>query len=521
MRLNEFVVAGAMGIGILFLSSGCAHIRPESNPPRALEQVLRQSDEGDKTASSDQPIIINGVRLKHTHFDIPITINSQVEKWVSYFTGKGRPFFEKYLERADFFIPYMVPILRQNGMPADFVYLSMVESGFNNLARSRATAVGPWQFMSATGKRYGLMVNWWVDERRDIRKSTLAAVQYLKDLKNMFQTWELAAAAYNAGETKVARAIQYFGTRDFWVIASHRYLKRETRDYVPKIIAAALISKNREQFGFPAKKDPRPGAGEAIAGDGQIVEVIQKSEAALTADDPSEKDLDELDDSPDSADDEEIAQAEITPATLTVPLSGSEKIQLATPVPTPHVTKSGEVGGEQIAEFEVQSPADLLQVARAAGLSYQTVKSLNPELLRWCTPPNVGSYRIKLPAFVKDRFLTTYNREDFPRQVRFMAYKVHRGDTLARIAHHYGIKVDPITDLNGVSPRMRLRKGLRVLLPIPNDRSRSLASLDLRDPPSRRRHHRRHRHHRHKYYRVSYKRRESARSVSHWRGGDT
>src|SRR6185312_16022487 len=182
------------------------------------------------------------------------------------------PHFEKYLERSEFFIPYIQPLLKQNGMPEDLVYLAMIESGFNNFARSRARAVGPWQFMSATGKRYGLAVNWWVDERRDIRKSTLAAVEYLRDLYTIFQSWELAAAAYNAGEAKVARAVRRFGSKDFWVISRYRFLRPETRDYVPKMIAAAIIEKNREQFGFPASYR-RPGADEAVASDGEVVKL--------------------------------------------------------------------------------------------------------------------------------------------------------------------------------------------------------------------------------------------------------
>jgi membrane-bound lytic murein transglycosylase D len=177
----------------------------------------------------------------------------------------------------------------------------------------------------------------------------------------------------------------------------------------------------------------------------------------------------------------------------------------------PHVTKDGQVGGVELAEFDVQSPADLLKVARAAGLSYQTVKSLNPELLRWCTPPTVGAYRIRLPASVKDRFLATYNHESFPRKVQFLTYKVRRGETLSRIARHYGIKVDPMSDLNGVSAKKPLRRGIRVLLPMPNDRSRSLASLDVRDPPERHRRHRRRKRRRH-HRRVNYRSRQSARA---------
>src|SRR6185312_16604371 len=116
--------------------------------------------------------------------------------------------------------------------------------------------------------------NWWVDERRDIRKSTLAAVEYLRDLYTIFQSWELAAAAYNAGEAKIARAVRRYGSKDFWVISRQRFLSPETRDYVPKIIAAAIISKNRGLFGFQ-EQQVKPGADEAVAGDGELVKVIK------------------------------------------------------------------------------------------------------------------------------------------------------------------------------------------------------------------------------------------------------
>lgn len=531
-------------VGMMLMTS-CAHIQSQesrenkvfSPKPKNLTEVLKQDSNpsqnfANKVTFENGELIVQGKRLKNTHFDIPITINSRVEYWINYFCGKGRRHFEKYLLRSKFFIPYIVPLLRQNGLPEDLVYLSMIESGFNNLARSHAKAVGPWQFISATGKRYGLMVNWWVDERRDIRKSTLAAVEYLRDLYLIFKSWELAAAAYNAGEAKVARAIRRFGSKDFWVLSQHRFFRPETRDYVPKIIAAAIISKNREQFGFP-KEEISPASDEAVAGDGEVVKVIKTDKPLGDQEYRDEKDLDtqndpELASIMDDAEKEDRSSstqlAEVTSVNLNLPSETQLKVgqnpilemkpgPLAKPVPTPHISKNGEVGGEELAEFEVQSPADLLKVARASGLSYHTVKSLNPEILRWCTPPSVGTYHLKLPASTKERFLQTYNHQAFPRKVQFMTYKVHRGETLMRIARHFGIKVDPIADLNGLSPRAYLPKGLRVILPIPNDRSRTLSSLEVRDPPERRRHrYRRYRVRSHHRAKAGYKNRASARN---------
>jgi soluble lytic murein transglycosylase-like protein len=563
---HSFLFAASLAAGALV--SGCATIkapvesgRPlanssSSSAPRTVDEIIQKSNLAQPNSSTSNAttatavliptnvgrkvdygeIVVQGKRLKNTTFDIPVTVNSRVEYWVDYFTGRGRKHFVKYLERAEFFIPYMRPILKQSGIPEDFVYLAMIESGFNNFARSNAKAVGPWQFISATGKRYGLMVNWWVDERRDIRKSTIAAVDYLKELLGMFGSFELAAASYNAGEGKVARAVQRFGTKDFWAIAHHRFLKPETRDYVPKIIAAALIAKNRTQFGFEPENGHLPGSDEAVSSDGEVVKLIKsdKPDDHLDRAPEAESDgpqnvgdlLSQLSNADLKDDDDDNAPegtgSAIVPATLMVPAdengapegtqanNGGESQPLAKPVPTPHMTKKGEVGGAELAEFDVKSPADLLKIARAAGLSYQTVKSLNPELLRWCTPPNVSSYRIRLPASVKEKFLATYNHEAYPRQVEFMAYKVRKGETLMHIARHFGIKVDPISDLNGVSPKKPLRHGSKVLLPMPNDRSRSIASLEVRDPPEHRRRKGRRRRH---YSKISYEqRREAART---------
>jgi membrane-bound lytic murein transglycosylase D len=144
----------------------------------------------------------------------------------------------------------MKNLLKEYGLPEDLVYLSLIESGFNPYAYSRAKAVGLWQFISLTGKRYGLKVNWWVDERRDPEKSTIAAAKYLKDLYEMFSCWYLAAAGYNAGEYKIIKAIKRYQTEDFWKLTQHQYLKRETKDYVPLMIAAAIVAKDPEKYGF-------------------------------------------------------------------------------------------------------------------------------------------------------------------------------------------------------------------------------------------------------------------------------
>lgn len=185
-------------------------------------------------------------------FDIPVVVNDRVVAWIDYFQGPGRRHFERYLARSGRYIPQMQDILKKYGLPQDLVYLAMIESGFSAKAYSRAHASGHWQFIRATGKRYGLDQNNWIDKRRDWEASTDAAARYLKDLYAMFGDWHLAMAAYNAGEGKISKAIAKNNTRDFWVMIERdkRYLKAETKDYVPKFLAAAIISKSPERFGF-------------------------------------------------------------------------------------------------------------------------------------------------------------------------------------------------------------------------------------------------------------------------------
>lgn len=183
--------------------------------------------------------------------DLPLTLNSQVEYFIKQFQGKSRASFARWLARSTRYLPMMKEVLRKEGLPEDLVYVAMIESGFTLHARSVANAVGPWQFMSATGRRYALRIDQWIDERKDPVKATVAAAMYLKDLSGMFNgDWYLAAAGYNAGENKIFRAIDKYNTSDFWELTKGSYLKRETKDYVPKLLAAVIVAKDPARYGF-------------------------------------------------------------------------------------------------------------------------------------------------------------------------------------------------------------------------------------------------------------------------------
>ena len=194
--------------------------------------------------------LIKAIAPRPVYDDIPIESNAAVRKWVWFFTHEDRHRFDRFMTRGGRYRILVQDILEENGVPAEMFYLGMIESGYASKARSGAAAVGIWQFIAPTARRYGLKVNRDVDERLDVMRSTKAAAMYLKDLKREFGSWYMAMAAYNCGEGRVRKAIRRHRTRDFWTLAHRRALPAETSDYIPKFQAAMKIARDPRAFGF-------------------------------------------------------------------------------------------------------------------------------------------------------------------------------------------------------------------------------------------------------------------------------
>jgi len=178
---------------------------------------------------------------------IPLVRTKQVDQYINYFQTKGRKQFQIWLNRYAKYRGLILPILEEHEMPEEFIYLAMIESGLNPKAYSKANASGMWQFIYSTGKQYGLSRDWYKDERRDPVKATHAACKYLKDLYTLFDNWYLTLAAYNCGEGRVLRASKLHQTYDFWQMHS---LPRETRNYIPYFLSAAIIARTPQAYGF-------------------------------------------------------------------------------------------------------------------------------------------------------------------------------------------------------------------------------------------------------------------------------
>ncbi|UCF18288.1 MAG: LysM peptidoglycan-binding domain-containing protein [Gemmatimonadota bacterium] len=373
-------------------------------------------------------------------WDIPITMNQSVKRWLEYFQGDGRANFAVYLERAGRYEPMMRAVFRDAGLPEDLVYVSLIESGFSPSAYSRARAVGLWQFIASTGRLYGLEVSYWVDERRDPILATKAAAAHLKDLHDEFGSWYLAAAAYNGGASRVRRGISRSGSDDFWTLADRRLLRRETRNYVPKLIAAALIAKQPAHYGFFEVQAEAPLAYDLVqVPDATSLDVVADACGVSVA---------EL--------------AELNPQLLRGVSPPGQRYTLRAPAGSGHrfAMNFAKVAPNQRVtwvQHVVRRGDTLSEIASAYGVSVSAIQAANqgvePRRLRpgqRLVVPRAG----KLPSYTA----TTQARPSKPVQVEakrpdgpYITYRVQGGDSLWAIARKYEVTARDLMLWNGLS----------------------------------------------------------------------
>ena len=359
---------------------------------------------------------------------IPLVRNKSVDQFISYFQNKGRRQFEIWLDRYFQYGPMLKKILNEYELPEELAYLAMIESGLNPKAYSRAKATGMWQFMYSTGKKYGLQRNWYIDERRDPEKATHAAAKFLLVLYKEFDHWYLALAAYNCGSGRVSRASKLHQTYDFWQMHS---LPRESRNYIPYYLAAAIIAKDPGEYGFTIPK-VKPFSYEEVV----------------------------LEHSADLAVLSRVAGIKVK----TLRKYNPELRQSATPADNPYLLKLPKGKKEQflarwnsIPESERFAPQfivhrvrygeSLWTISKKYGASIHDIAAVNK--IRNRHRIKVGN-KLKVP--LKGGVLRTWGTKDNggPAGHYKVTYKVKRGDTLGQIAEDYKSKASKIRRWNGL-----------------------------------------------------------------------
>ena len=363
---------------------------------------------------------------------IPLVTNSQVESYIRYFQGKGRKGFNIWLRRYVQYKELILPILEEYDLPEELIVVSMIESGFDPKAVSKAKAVGLWQFMYSTGKQYGLKRNWYIDERQDPVKSTRAAAKYFVDLYEEFEDWYLVLAAYNTGPGRLNRALNLHETSDYWQLYS---LPKDTKNYIPYYLSSAIILKNPEKYGFKIPKVSPLKFDIVTIEKSADLSVIAKS--ADTKVSTIKKLNPEL---------RQPATPSNGPYVLNIPLGKKDSFyEKFNKIP------DNEKFAIQNVEHRVKKGENLISIAskyRVLVADLQTINNIsNKDFL------SIGQ-RLKIP--VKGGLYSNY-----PEKV---VYKVRSGDTLGHIAEEYNTRASEIRKWNNMGGSSLIRPGQKLTL---------------------------------------------------------
>ena len=373
-----------------------------------------------------------------------------VKKWENYFLGRGKRHMDRYLDRLPRYEALMKGILKEEGVPEELIYIALIESGFNSVAKSHASAVGYWQFIQGTGKAYGLKQNWLVDERRDPIMSTRAAAGYFKALYQAFGSWHLAMSSYNAGEHRVLRAIMGNMTREFWELHEKKQLPRETRDYVPKFIAAAKIASNPRKYGFSHIEGQAPFSFEEIkTTKGISLSKFAKNTGVSVSEIKRLNPIFKTDYAP-------IYRGATT--TIRVPV-GKKNVALAA-LPSSYSTQK-YVASNGRSYHRVRRGDNLSVIAKRYGTSVSTLKRLNGLSSRSIIRPG---RKIKLPgSAVASKARSRKVRKTTAKLLSGKSYRVRSGDNLWTISKKFGVSVRNMKKWNNLySSKIKVGQVLKV-----------------------------------------------------------
>ena len=251
-RELDRILDGINGLELAALQQGDGFAEQKSEPA-PIDEANELTPTVDPTIKAKAE-----AELKSTHSDLPLVMTDPVAGYINYFSNRGRGTLEHALARSGRYEDMIRHTLQEEGVPQELIYLAQAESGFHPLAVSRAGARGMWQFMGSRAKGYGLERSWWVDDRQDPEKATRAAAHHLKDLYTEFGDWYLAMAAYNSGPGTVQSAVKRTGYADFWELYRRNVLPKETRNYVPIIVAVTIMAKNPAQYGLDSVVKEKP-----------------------------------------------------------------------------------------------------------------------------------------------------------------------------------------------------------------------------------------------------------------------
>lgn len=434
-------------------------IYPTANLPMEAEEIRQEIIKIEEISLADS--ILNGAgSLIDSSAGIPLTINPKVRLAIKYFQTKGRYVYTRWLERSGKYEDLLKGIFKEKNLPEELIYLAMIESGFNPSARSYARAVGMWQFISATGKHYGLRNNWWFDERRDVLKASQAAAEHLQDLYDRFDDWYLALSGYNCNPRRVELNMRRYNTRDFWKL---KRLPRQTRNYIPTYLAATIIAREPEKFGFFIDKQKPFKADTVLISESIDLNVVAKLVDTTYA-----------------------HIRELNPAVLRwVTPPGIKDFTLYIPEGTKEKFNAGfakipDSEKRSWVRHRIRTGESLSTIARKYRTSISVIKSTNKlrsnfiragKYLLIPVPQNKAAYYAS-----KTRYSAPKSKKRTPRAKitnvpghKKVSYIVKRGDTLGEIAENYKTRASKIRRWNGLRYGEYIRPKQTLILWVPEN----------------------------------------------------